>query len=50
MRLLLTFALILTSIPCLADSLEGQVVRIVDGDTLVILDDTNTQHRVRLAG
>ena len=28
----------------------GDVVRVVDGDTLVVLDDTKTQHRVRLEG
>jgi len=42
--------LLLVSTTCLADSLEGKVVRIVGGDTLVILDDNKTQHRVRLAG
>jgi endonuclease YncB( thermonuclease family) len=30
--------------------LPGKVVRIVDGDTLVLLDSTNTQHRIRLQG
>jgi len=43
------FLTLLTPI-CLAETLEGKVVRIVDGDTLVILDATKTQHRVRLAG
>ena len=43
------FLTLLTPI-CLAETLEGKVVRIVDGDTLVRLDATKTQHRVRLAG
>ena len=42
--------LLLISTTCLAHTLEGRVVLIVDGDTLVLLDSSNTQHRVRLAG
>ena len=42
--------MLLVTAACLADTLEGKVVRIVDGDTLVVLDSSNTQHRVRLAG
>lgn len=30
--------------------IAGQVVAIADGDTLIILDDTKTQHKIRLAG
>jgi len=33
-----------------ADTLEGTVVGIADGDTLTLLDEGQTQHRVRLAG
>ncbi len=38
--------------PCgvTAETLTGKVVRITDGDTLVILDATQTQHKIRLAG
>jgi len=50
MRHVTIFFLFLVTTTCLADTLEGLVVRIVDGDTLVILDATKTQHRVRLAG
>ncbi len=42
--------MLLVSTTCLADTLEGRVIRIVDVDTLVVLDVSNTQHRVRLAG
>jgi endonuclease YncB( thermonuclease family) len=28
----------------------GQVVKIADGDTLTVLDKTNAQHKIRLAG
>ena len=30
--------------------LEGRVVGIADGDTITVLDITNTQHKIRLAG
>jgi endonuclease YncB( thermonuclease family) len=30
--------------------IAGQVVAIADGDTLTILDDAKTQHKIRLAG
>ena len=50
MHLIYIILLLLISTTCLADTLEGKVVRIIDGDTLVILDSSNTQHRVRLAG
>jgi endonuclease YncB( thermonuclease family) len=33
-----------------AQELAGRVVRIIDGDTLVLLDASDTQHKVRLAG
>ena len=33
-----------------ADTLVGKVVKITDGDTLVVLDASNTQHKIRLSG
>ena len=33
-----------------ADNLIGKVVKITDGDTLVVLDADNTQHKIRLSG
>lgn len=33
-----------------AETLQGLVVAVLDGDTLIVLDSNNTQHRVRLAG
>ena len=33
-----------------ADTLTGRVVGIADGDTFTLLDATNTQHKIRLAG
>jgi len=35
--------------PAAAMQLEGRVIRVVNGDKLVVLDANNTQHRVRLA-
>lgn len=51
MRLVISLWLILLY-PCgvTAETLTGKVVRITDGDTLVILDATQTQHKIRLAG
>ena len=31
-------------------NLEGQVVKVSDGDTITVLDSNKTQHKVRLAG
>jgi micrococcal nuclease len=40
--------------PCTASAapnmLQGRVVRIVDGDTLVVLDASKVQHKIRLSG
>ncbi len=33
-----------------ADTLVGKVVGITDGDTLTLLDQAHTQHKIRLAG
>jgi endonuclease YncB( thermonuclease family) len=42
--------LLLASFAAPAEVMTGKVVRIVDGNTLVFLDLTNTHHKVRLAG
>ena len=36
--------------PALADTLQGKVVKIADGDTITIVDDLGEKHRIRLAG
>lgn len=41
---------ILLSITLLSFTLKGKVIRASDGDTIVVLDSTNTQHRIRLDG
>ena len=57
MRLLRVFFLrwlvavgLLVCVGAPADTLSGRVVRIVDGDTLVLLVAGNVQERIRLAG
>src|SRR2546421_3712524 len=38
------------TLPGGAQTFTGRVVRIADGDTITLLDSTNTQHRIRLQG
>lgn len=33
-----------------ADTLTGRVIRVSDGDTLVIIDANKAQHKIRLKG
>jgi endonuclease YncB( thermonuclease family) len=33
-----------------AATITGRVVGVADGDTVTVLDDSNTQHKIRLAG
>lgn len=52
--LLLRFAVIAACSLCLslahAEILTGRVVKIADGDTVTVLDESNRQHRIRLIG
>lgn len=50
MTLPLGLLLLLLPLTSWSAELAGRVVRIVDGDVLVVLDATNTQHKIRLAG
>jgi endonuclease YncB( thermonuclease family) len=47
---LLTSALLLVASSGFADTLQGRVVGLADGDTVTVLDNRVEQHRVRLAG
>lgn len=47
---LITAFLVLLPSLASAQTLTGKVVGIADGDTLTLLDSTNAQHRIRLAG
>ncbi len=42
--------LLFLSLVASADSLTGKVVKIMDGDTLYVLDANYEQHKIRLAG
>lgn len=38
------------TVPAGSQTLTGRVVRIADGDTVTVLDSSDTQHRIRLEG
>lgn len=42
-------ALLFCSSLAMADTITGKVVSVADGDTVTILDASNTQHRIRFA-
>jgi len=46
------FAILLILFSCTlhAATLQGKVVGVADGDTITVLDATNTQHKIRLQG
>jgi hypothetical protein len=46
----LVLLLLLLPLASWSAELTGRVVRVVDGDTVVLLDGSNTQHKIRLAG
>lgn len=48
--LLLLVATLLVANPSAADTLQGRVVGIADGDTVTVLDSSNTQFKIRLKG
>ena len=50
MRITLLLALLITHCLVQADTLTGRVVRVTDGDTIVVLDSANIQHKIRLTG
>jgi endonuclease YncB( thermonuclease family) len=51
LRVLICFTLAYSISQAWADQVTpGKVVGITDGDTLTLLDATNTQHKIRLAG
>lgn len=49
-RILLLTALWLFANTSAADTLNGRIVGVSDGDTVTILDDTNTRWKIRLLG
>ncbi len=49
-RLITLCFLVFLSLAAFADTLTGKVVKVADGDSITVLDNTNTQHRIRLQG
>ena len=49
-KLLLCFNLLFAVASLHAATLSGRVVGVADGDTITILDSSNTQYKIRLAG
>jgi endonuclease YncB( thermonuclease family) len=50
MRITLLFILLITHCLAQAETITGRVIRVTDGDTVVILDADNVQHKIRLSG
>jgi endonuclease YncB( thermonuclease family) len=46
--LLTLTVLVVVWTPAFAATLTGKVVKVADGDSITVLDNTNTQHRIRL--
>jgi endonuclease YncB( thermonuclease family) len=49
-RLLLVYWLLLSPVLAAAESLQGIVIQVADGDTVTVLDSAYVQHKVRLSG
>jgi endonuclease YncB( thermonuclease family) len=50
MRLITLLLICLLPLSASAETITGSVVRITDGDTLVVLDTNKIQHKIRLVG
>ena len=50
MRSITLLCLLTVSLFAKAETYNGRVVGVTDGDTVTVLDSSNTQHKVRLAG
>jgi len=50
MRFVLALLLALSQVVALADTITGRVIRVTDGDTIVVLDANDAQHKIRLQG
>ena len=48
MRIAFIVSIIVANLALNAEMLQGKVVRVADGDTITVLDATNTQNKVRL--
>lgn len=50
MHIAILALLLSLALPAYADILTGKVVRVADGDTVTVLDSSNTPHKIRLMG
>ena len=50
MKQFLIILALLTPLFAWADTLQGKVVKVADGDTVTIVDDKGNKHRIRLGG
>jgi len=50
MKQLLFILILLTPLSVWADTLQGNVVKVADGDTVTIVDERGDKHRIRLGG
>ena len=48
MKIALIVSLLVTSLALNAQTLQGKVVRVADGDTITILDEAKVQNKIRL--
>lgn len=48
--LLISILLLIFSLSVVSKNLEGKIIKVSDGDTVVLLDSTNTKYRIRLDG
>lgn len=50
LKLARIFCLLVLSNAASGSTIEGRVIGVADGDTITVLDDAHTQHKIRLAG
>lgn len=50
MKKWIVVVLLSSSVFCYADTITGRVVGVTDGDTIKVLDASNTEYKIRLAG
>ena len=50
MKTILASILAFNTLTCLADQLQGKVIKVTDGDTVNVLTSYNQTHKIRLSG
>ena len=48
--LIITLCLMLTPVSTWGITLEGKVIKVADGDTITIIDNSDNKYRIRLGG